>query len=143
MKINIGKEIIVIILGSLSLLLLAGKPYILDLIEPAKSIGQVIGENAKDLIESLKVTEEINTSNSKRDIYSSVIIILAFISLIGTLILSINLIQTKNKRWYGICGLVLAALAIILYIVNLAIGLIGLLVIAIFVVLFVVLIDTN
>ncbi len=57
-----------IILGGLTLILFSAKPYLLDLIEPTKSIGQVIGENAKDLINSMNGENGIKTSNSKRDI---------------------------------------------------------------------------
>jgi len=52
-KSKIGKEKLALVLGGITLLLFASRPYILDLIEPSKSIGQVIGENAKDLIESM------------------------------------------------------------------------------------------
>jgi hypothetical protein len=52
-KSKIGKEKLALVLGGITLLLFASRLYILDLIEPSKSIGQVIGENAKDLIESL------------------------------------------------------------------------------------------
>ena len=52
-KSKIGKEKLALVFGGIALLLFASRPYILDLIEPSKSIGQVIRENAKDLIESL------------------------------------------------------------------------------------------
>jgi len=44
------KSKIPLILGAVTLLLFAVRPYILELIEPSKSIGQVVGENAKDLM---------------------------------------------------------------------------------------------
>lgn len=53
MNTTLGKEEWALIVGGLTLLLFAAAPYLLDLIEPAKSIGQIIGENAKDLMDSV------------------------------------------------------------------------------------------
>ena len=134
---KIKKEKLAIIFGALSLFLFSAKPYILDLIEPAKSIGEVIGENAKHLVESFNGEKEAGTSNSKRDVWKNIITILAFISLIAGLMSSVSSIQKKKSKWYGICGFLLSLLAIGVYISHLAIGLVGLVVIAVLAVLFV------
>lgn len=58
-----------IFLGGLTLVLFAAKPYILDLIEPAKSIGQLIGENAKDMLDSMQDKGDLKRTSSKRMTY--------------------------------------------------------------------------
>ena len=133
MNSKIGKGKLAIILGGLTLILFSAKPYILDLIEPSKSIGRVIGENAKDLIDTLNGKQ--NTSeNSKRDIWSNIITILSFILFAVTIFFSTIAIQTSEKKWYGIAGGLLAIIGLAIYITHLAIGLVGFIVIAILVV---------
>lgn len=134
-KIDNGK--LAIILGGITLILFSAKPYILDLIEPAKSIGQVIGENAKDLIESMNGKRNIETTNTKREIWSNIISILSFIIFSATIILSINTVQNGVKKWQGIGGGILSIAGLGIYISHLAIGLIGFVVIAILVVIIV------
>ena len=134
MTLKIGYDKLAIILGGLTLILFSAKPYILDLIEPAKSIGQVIGENAKDLINTMNGKKEIETSNTKREIWSNIITILSFILFAASIILSINTIQNSTKKWYGIGGGILSIAGLGIYLTHLAIGLIGFIVIAILVV---------
>ena len=110
------------------------RPYILDLIEPSKSIGQLIGENAKDLIDSLNGTENIDNTNSKREIWSNIITISSFIIFALAIIFSTNTIQKGLKKWYGIGGGILSIAGLAIYTSHLAIGLIGFIVIAILVV---------
>jgi len=130
-----------IILGGLTLILFAAKPYILDLIEPTKSIGQVIGENAKDLIKGLNGENEITSSNSKRDTWFNIITITSLILFASSIIASISSIQNSNKKWYGIAGGILALAGLGIYLSHLAIGLIGLAIIGILVVVFVIAIN--
>lgn len=134
MSSKIENDKLAIILGGLTLILFSAKPYILDLIEPAKSVGQVIGENAKDLIESLKGEGEIDTSNSKREIWSNIITILSFILFALTIFFSSKTFQSGGRKWYGIGGGLLSIVGLGIYFSHLAIGLIGFIVIAILVV---------
>lgn len=135
MKLNIKNEKIALILGGITLILFSTKPYVLDLIEPSKSIGKIIGENAKDLIESLK-GENANQSsiNSKKEIWSNVITILAFISFAISIIYSINLFQSDSKKLYAIGGALLSLIGLIIYFSQLATSLMALVLIAILVV---------
>ena len=130
-------DIIPLLLGGAAFLLFATKPYVLDLIEPAKSIGQVIGENAKDLMDSLKGEDAIKPTNSKREIWSNGITILAFILMVLSLFFSLNTFQKGRNKVYVIAGLILSIAGLGLYISHLAIGLIGFIVIAVLVVAFV------
>jgi len=134
MNSKIGIEKLALILGGLTLITFSSKPYILDLIEPAKSIGQVIGDNAKDLIDSINGKKDIEISNSKRDIWSNIITILSLILFTLTIILSINAIQNGKRKWYGIAGGILSVLGLGVYFSHLFIGLIGIVVIAVLVV---------
>ena len=136
-KIDYGR--LTMILGGLSLILFSAKPYILDLIEPAKSIGQVIGENAKNLIESLKGEQQNrNITNSKREIWSNIITISSFLMLAVTMFLSIHSIQNGTKKWYGIGGVLLSIAGLGIYVSNLVIGLIGFVIIAVLVVIIII-----
>ncbi len=134
MKLKIGNDRLAIILGGLTFILFSTKPYILDLIEPAKSIGQVIGENAKDLINNMNGKMEIETSNSQRGIWSNIITVSSFILFTLTIILSIDTIQNGAQKWYGIGGGILSMAGLGIYFSHLAIGLIGFIVIAVLVV---------
>lgn len=137
MKTKTRNEKLAIILGGLTLILFSAKPYILDLIEPAKSIGQIIGENAKDLIDSLNGKEAVKSSNSKRDIWSNIITITSFVLFAISMILSINTILNGSRKWYGLGGGLLSIAGLGVYIAHLAIGLIGFAIISILVVIFV------
>ena len=130
MKSKIDIENLALILGGLTLITFSSKPYILDLIEPAKSIGQVIGDNAKSLIDSINGKKDVEIANSKRDVWSNIITILSFFLFTLTIILSINVIQNGKRKWYGIAGGILSALGLGVYFSHLFIGLIGLVVIA-------------
>lgn len=134
MKLKMGNEKWAIILGGITLILFSAKPYILDLIEPSKSIGQLIGENAKDLIDSMNGKRNIETTSSRREIWSNIITILSFVFFALSIIFSINTIQKGVKKWYGIGGGILSLAGLGIYISHLAIGLIGFIVIAILVV---------
>jgi len=130
MKPKLHKRKLTLILGGITLFLFSARPYLLDLIEPAKSIGQVIGENAKDIIDSMNGKSNIEPSNSKREIWSNIILIAAFVLLGITLIYSIIAIKEEDKKSYAIGGGLLGLLGLGIYISHLAIGLIGLVVIA-------------
>ncbi len=131
MKSKISKERLAIILGGLTLFLFSTKPYILDFIEPSKSIGQLIGENAKELLESLNgENQNSNTPNSKRETWSNIIIILSFALFVLSIIFSIDTIRSSSKKWYGIVGGMLSIIGLGIYFFHLALGLIGLVIIA-------------
>lgn len=124
MQTRLGK--MAMLFGGLTLILFASRPYILDLIAPAKSIGQLIGENAKDLIESLNSETVLETKNSKREIWSNILLILSFISFASAIFFSMSSLQKAGKNWFGIGGGVLAIAGIGIYFSYLAIGFIGL-----------------
>lgn len=134
------KEIIKItclLFGALTLLLFALTPYFLDIIEPSKSIGQIIGENAKDFVEAIKSDSEvkISTGNSNRANWHNYLTIAAFISLVVTIVLSIYLFSKgKPNLYFGIGGFTMSAIGLGIYFSHLAIGMIGFAVIAILVI---------
>ncbi len=133
MNLKIEKDKLPIIFGVLTLILFSTKPYILDLIEPGKSIGQVIGENAKDLIESLN-GNEIESSNSKREIWSNIITISSFIMFALTIYFTSITLNKGGNKLFGIVGGLLSIVGLGVYLSHLAIGIIGFVVIAILVV---------
>ncbi len=128
-----NKEKLALILGGITFLLFASQPYILDLIEPAKSIGQIIGENAKELIEGLN-GEKSNGANSKREIWSNILSVLSFVLFAVTLFFSMNAIQNDSSKWYGVGGGLLSILGLGVYFFHLAIGFFGFVVLAILIV---------
>ena len=131
MKWKIGNEKWAIIFGGLTLILFSAKPYILDLIEPSKSLGQLIGENAKDLIDSMNGDSDKKSTNSRREIWSNIITISSFVLCVFAIFFSIITVQNGVNKWYGIGGGVLSIASLAIYISHLAIGLIGFMVVAI------------
>jgi hypothetical protein len=127
---KIENKHLAIVLGGLTLVLFSTKPYILDLIEPAKSIGEVIGENAKDLLKSLNGEENIKTSNTKREVLSNIITISSFIVFAAALLFSALSFQGGQGKWFGAIGGVLSLIGLGVYLLHLTIGIIGLVIIA-------------
>ena len=125
MKKRSNREVLTIILGGLTLVLFSAKPYILDLIEPSKSIGQIIGENAKVIIDGLNGKNDTQGINSKRDSWSNIITILSFILLSLSIILGFLSILKSKSKWYGIATILLALIGLVIYMSQLAIGFIG------------------
>jgi len=78
-----------------------------DLIEPAKSVGQKIGENVKGFIDSIKGEGNADRGNSKRETWSNIIMILSIILFVASILLSKNTIQSDEENWYGIGGILL------------------------------------
>jgi len=130
-KVNKGSSKLSILLGGLTLVLFAAKPYLLDLIEPAKSVGQMIGENAKDLITIMNGEEIGSSANSRREIWSNIITILAFALFAASIVLAIHFFQNEEEKWYGVGGMILSIVGLGVYISHLAIGLLGFIVIAV------------
>ncbi len=130
---NKSKEKLSILFGGLTVLLFAMTPYIVDFIEPAKSIGQVIGENAKDLVDVLKGEKQIE-SNSKRDIWINIFTILGYLSFAITIIMSLASLNDTKKKWYAIPGILLAVLGLGIHLSYLAIGFIALVIIALLII---------
>lgn len=128
----IQKQHIVLFFGAISFLLFATHFQLLDLIAPAKSIGQVIGENARDLIKSLSTEEELSTSSaSKRRIWSNILTILSFLLAGVTYFLAAYSTTSPTNLWHRIGGAALASLGIIIYFVYLSISLYVMIVIVI------------
>ncbi|MDF1697552.1 MAG: hypothetical protein P1U56_17035 [Saprospiraceae bacterium] len=130
-----------LILGGTTLVLFAASPYILDLIEPSRSIGQIIGENAKDMLNTMKGETADDTTPSRREIWTNILTITSFILLAITLIFSYVVMQNKKTKWDGIGGILLSVFGLAIYFSHLAIGLLGLIIIGILVVSFVVLVE--
>lgn len=129
-----------LILGGLSFVLFATEPYIVDIIQPAKSIGQLIGENAKDVIDGLNGDKQnSNGLKDSRRIWSNSITILSFILSAVALIMAVIAYQNHNKKWYALGGGLLSIIGLGIYFSHLAIGGIGSIIIAILVVVIVVL----
>lgn len=121
-----------ILLGSITLILFATKPYLLDLIEPSKSMGQVLGENVKDLIDSVQGEKENTASNSPREVWSNIIRIVSFCLFTITLFFTARAMPNKKDRWLGIIGGFLAIIGLGLYLSHLILGLIGFIILMIF-----------
>ena len=137
MQLNLKKKYLPILFGAFTLLLFAGKPYLLDLIFPSKSIGQMVGENAKDIIDSLNGNSTVKT-RSPRNTWSNIIMILSLVSFIATAIFSYMASENVATKKFGIIGGTLATLGLLFYFFHLVIGTIGfiILVLLIFAVLF-------
>lgn len=123
MKIN--REQLSIVFGAISLILVTSMPFILDLIEPAKNIGQVIGENTKNLIDTLN-GKEITPTNALRDTWYNILTIISFISVTISLTLSSQSLFKHPNKWYGITGTLLSLASIGIYFSSIFIGLFGL-----------------
>ena len=135
---KLTKNHIPVILGALTLLLFGAKPYILDLIEPSKSIGRLIGENAKDLINAIEGDQILVQDNvSKRQVWSNLLTISGFVFFGATLLFSSNVVGNLSSKWYRVIGAILAILGFALFILYLGLGLIGFVVVSILIVLIV------
>lgn len=119
---KIKNETLAITFGTLTLLLFVASPFILELFFPSKSIGQLIGENAKDLMDAWNGKKQIPT-NSDRDTWYLILTILGFISLSITVHLSTSLLKIKSKQKFGFIGLLCAVIGIGAFFHFLGIGL--------------------
>lgn len=133
MKIN--KELLAILTGALTLILFASKPYLLEILYPSKSVGQLIGENAKDLLDGFKGKEK-ELINSGEDKWRISLNIIGFMLFAITLILSISLLKIKEKKKYGQLALFLAFIGLAFYFSYLALGLIVFLAIGVLAIIF-------
>jgi|GEM_PF-6179569 len=125
------KSKIPLILGAVTLLLFAVRPYILELIEPSKSIGQVVGENAKDLMDALKGKDNTSSGASvKRKLWSSIITITAFVFFALSIVFSFISIQSEQKNLIGLGGVLLSIVGLGIYLSHLAISVVAFLIIA-------------
>jgi hypothetical protein len=126
---------IALVLGTICLVLFAAKPYLLDFIEPAKSLGRIIGENAKDLVDGLNGDlPDISRERTKREVWSGIISTVAFICFAGTVVFSALRYEKGANNIQLISGVILALVGLGLFIWSLAIGFIGFCIIAILVV---------
>lgn len=138
----IKKEHFAPIFGGMTLILFASKPYILELIEPSKSVGQLIGENAKDIIDAFN-GEKQTSLNSARDNWRIGLNILAITFFAITVILSIPLLRKKSSRMYGLVSIALAVTGLGIFLAYLTIGFIVLLVIGAMAIAFLVFIESS
>jgi len=137
MNTKVEKGKLAIILGAVTFILFSIKPYLLDIIEPSKSIGQAIGENAKDIIDSIN-GNKTESSYSKRQTWSNILTISFFIFFTLSIIYSISAIQSGSNKWHGIIGSILSIAGLGIYFLHLSLGMIAFVVIIIAVVLVVV-----
>lgn len=117
---------IALVLGSICLVLFATKPYLLDFIEPAKSIGRIIGENAKDLVDGLNGnSSNIARERTNREVWSSIISTAAFICFAGTVVFSTFSYENGGNNKQLIAGSILAFIGLGLFLWSLVLGLVG------------------
>ncbi len=134
MEKKFNREVFTLFLGGITLILFSTKPYILDLIEPSKSLGQIIGENAKDILDNLNGENDGSSNNSRRDLWSNIITILSFILFSATLMLASLSLQKSKTKWYGVIAILLSLLGLIIYLTHLTLGVVAFIVLAILVV---------
>ncbi len=121
-------------------MMFASHPYILDLIAPSKSVGQLIGENARDLIDGLNDKKRLNgPKNSVRNTWSNIIMITSFVLFALTVFFSVESFQKGNSKSTGVIGILLSVAGLGIYFSHLAIGVIGFIIIAILIVIIVLL----
>lgn len=124
--------------GVITLVLFSMKPYLLEFVEPSKSIGQIIGENAKDLIDVMNDKRPSGfNKKSKRETWSDGITLVSFLFFTITIIYASLSIQKKVNLWLGVGGALLAILGLFLFLIQLTMGMITLAVVALLVVLLV------
>ena len=122
----IKREKLVVILGLLTFLLFTLQPLLLDLIVPSRSIGQIIGDSAKELVDSIKEDRAFSIQ-SKRANWSKILTSISFILFAITSFLALQSFQKNGSKVYPIGGAALALIGITAYFMNLSIGLLGLL----------------
>ena len=130
---------IALLFSVLTFLLFTSSPYLLDLIAPSKSIGQIIGETTRDVIGGLNGEKPIGNFSSKRDLWFRVLNIISYITLAIGCIFSIKSISDGGAaRWKGIASAVLLLIGVGVYLSFLSISLIVSLVVLVIVALLVI-----
>ena len=124
------KSYLILGLGSLTFILFAAHLQILNLIEPAPELGQIIGENAKKMMDAIN-GEELTNESSNRSWWSSVLTILAFVSLSLTVVLASTSLSVQQTKWPSWIALLMSIVGVILYFVQLAIGIYVFIIIAV------------
>jgi len=119
-KTNKGKT--ALFLGVLKLILFAGTPYILDLIAPSKSMGQIISENAKDILNGVNGKENVDTKISHRDLYVILLTIVSFLLFISTFACATISFRKEYKKLLGIVGLILGCVGLGIYFFPVFVG---------------------
>lgn len=121
-----------IFLGGLTFFAFAAKPYILDLIEPAKSIGQQVGESAKDILASVIGDKDTKPrANSKRETWSSILTIASFVLFLATLIVSGMNNNFKTKKILIAIGPILALIGLAFFVYYTTLSIVATLVVAV------------
>lgn len=121
---------IALVLGAITLFLFATTPYILNLIEPAKPIGQVIGETAKDILEGFSGDKKNSGGeNSLRQTWRYIITIFSFILFVTTIILSRISDSDESNKWMRKAGPILAVIGLGFFVFYFGLGIIATLVI--------------
>ncbi|MCB9261270.1 MAG: hypothetical protein H6607_02685 [Flavobacteriales bacterium] len=125
---DIGKK--ALILAGITFFVFASMPYFLDLFFPAKSVGQIIGETARDVANGLNNQEFPAKKGSVRNTWANILTIVAFGLMAVSVFFISKAFQQKSARWYPIGASTLLVAAGGIYFTHLAIGLIGLVVVA-------------
>lgn len=117
---------IALLLGSLTLLLFVMSPSIVNWIEPPKTLGNQVGETAKDIVNGM-IGKEKTAEPSKRKLWTDILTITSFLFFIATVFTSVRLVDRKQTRMYGIAASGLAVLGVVVFFSYMAIGLIAVL----------------
>ena len=130
---------IALLFSVLTFLLFTSSPYLLDLIAPSKSIGQIIGETTRDVIGGLNGENSIGNFSTKRDIWFNVLHIISCIMLAIGCIFSIKSITDGGGAgWKEVASTLLLLIALGVYLSFLSISLIVLIIVLVIVALLVV-----
>lgn len=113
------------VLGGITLILFSSRVYILDLIEPAKSLGQRVGETALDIYNTVKESDKREMPASKRTAWSHMLILTSFVLLVTTAYFSIESISKDSNKWFGIFGGLLGTLGLVMFLANLTASIVG------------------
>ncbi len=136
MPTTLKSHYLAVLLGGLTFILFATQPYILDMVAPipTRSIGQIIGDNARDLLNGLNGQQNPSNAPAHRATWSNALAVLAFVLFVLSIIAAAATLQDQRRRWYGAAGGLLALTGLGIYLSHLALGLIGFIVIAVLVV---------
>lgn len=121
-----------IILGGLTLIIFASRPFILDLIEPTKSIGQAVGETAKDMLDIISGDKKsIGNAITKRETWSNILSIAGLILFTSTFIISAIGNNFETKKILIAAGPILAIIGLIFFIYYFSLSIVATIVVAV------------
>ncbi|MEO1435503.1 MAG: hypothetical protein AAFV80_08200 [Bacteroidota bacterium] len=122
-----------LIAGAFTMVLLGCAPYISEWMEPNPSIGQQIGEAARDMVKGFSGLGEESKGLSKGEQARITMTVLGLVFLAIAAIVSSISLQRFGKSPQAIAGLSMAGVGLLLYFFHLAVGFIALLILFAFV----------